>query len=211
MNNIDWGYLFGMALQTVPEPRKIARDVFAFGAPRRALWLILALLLVAMTFLGVITSILFPVDPAAVEAVLAEEDLILVPVDPILTGIFQSVTALMTVWGIHFIGRAFGGRGGFDEALLTVIWLHYVLLLMQIGIVTLNLFAPALALLLTFMSFVMSFWLLSHFIAEMHGFRSAGSVFAGIMMVLLVLAVVLSILLTILAGGAPVETAMGVK
>ena len=33
------------------------------------------------------------------------------------------------------------------------------------------------------------------FVAEMHGFRSAGSVFAGIMMVLLVLAVVLSMLL----------------
>ncbi len=209
MNNIDWGYLFGMALQTVPEPRKVARDVFAFGAPRRALWLILALLLVAMTFLAVISSILFPVDPAAVEAVLTEEGLVLVPVDPILTGIAQAVSALMTVWGIHFIGRAFGGTGHFDQALLTVIWLHYVLLLMQIGIVTLNLFAPALALLLTFMSFVMTFWLMSHFIAEMHGFRSAGSVFAGILMVLLVLAVVLSILLTILAGGAPVEPAMG--
>ena len=39
MNNIDWGYLFGMALQSVPEPRKVARDVFAFAAPRHALWL----------------------------------------------------------------------------------------------------------------------------------------------------------------------------
>lgn len=209
MNEIDWGRLFGMALQTVPEPRKVARDIFAFGAPRGALWQILALLLVSMTFLAVISSILFPVDPAEMGAIFGDEDMTPALISPVVTGIVQATTAVASVWAIFWIGRAFGGTGSFDEALLTVIWLHFVLFLMQIGILLLGLFAPGVALLLTLMSFVMTFWLLSHFVAEMHGFRSAGSVFAGIMMVLLVLAVVMSLLMAILGFGMTVDTATG--
>lgn len=209
MKNIDWGYLLGMALQTVPEPRKVARDVFAFPAPRNALWLILALLLVAMTFLAVISSILFPVDPAEMGALLGDDQMAPVLASPISTGLVQATTAVASVWAIFWIGRAAGGTGTFEQALLTVIWLHFVLFLMQIGILLLGLFAPGLALLLTLMSFVMTFWLLSHFVAEMHGFRSAGSVFAGILMVLLVLAVVMSIVLAMFGFGVTMDTGMG--
>lgn len=209
MNNIDWGYLFGMALQTVPEPRKVARDVFAFRAPRSALWLILALLLVSMTFLAVISSILFPVDPAEMGAILGDDQMAPALASPLVTGLVQAVTAVATVWAIFWIGRAAGGTGSFEQALLTVIWLHFVLFLMQIGILALGLFAPALAVLLTFLSFVMTFWLLSHFVAEMHGFRSAGSVFAGILMVLLVLAVMMSLLLAMMGFGVTMDTGVG--
>ena len=209
MKNIDWGYLFGMALQTVPEPRKVARDVFAFSAPRRALWLILALILVAMTFLAVISSILSPVDPAEVAEMLGDEQMAPVYASPLGTGMLQAITAVAMVWGIFWIGRRAGGTGSFDQALLTVIWLHFVLLILQLGILTLGLFAPGLALLLTVLSFVMTFWILSHFVAEMHGFRSAGSVFAGIMMVLLVLAVILSMLLAMFGFGVAMDTGPG--
>ncbi|HCQ64771.1 MAG TPA: hypothetical protein DIU07_06175 [Rhodobacteraceae bacterium] len=209
MNKIDWGYLFGMALQTVPEPRKVARDVFAFPAPRSALWLMLALLLVSMTFLAVISSILFPVDAAEMGALLGDDQMAPAFTSPIVTGMVQASTAVASVWAIFWIGRAAGGTGTFDQALLTVIWLHFVLFILQLGILALGLFAPGLALLLTLMSFVMTFWLLSHFIAEMHGFRSAGSVFAAIMMVLLVLAVVMSLLLAMLGLGVTMDTGSG--
>ncbi len=199
MNNIDWGYLFGMALQTVPEPRKVARDVFAFAAPRRALWQILALLLVAMTFLAVISSILFPVDPAELGAAFGDDEVAPVFANPMATGVVQAMSAVLTVWAIYWFGRAAGGTGRFEQALLTVIWLHFVLLILQLAILTIGLFAPGLALLLTVLSFVLTFWLLSHFVAEMHGFRSAGAVFAGIMMVLLVMAVALSMMLALLS------------
>lgn len=184
----EWGYLFGMALQTVPEPRKVAREIQALNFPRAVLWQALALLLVAATFLGVIASILFPVDPEAAGALAA---------DPIFTGAAQGVFTVLTVFLIHRVGRWLGGTGGFDGALLTVIWLQFVLLIIELGIVFIGLFAPGMALLLWVMGMVMTFWILSHFIAELHGFASAGKVFLGILMVLLVLAVVLSILFSI--------------
>lgn len=184
----EWGYLFGMALQTVPEPRKVAREIQALRVPRPVLWQVLALLLVAATFLGVLASILFPVDPESAGALAT---------DPVMTGAAQGVFTVAIVFLIHRVGRWLGGTGDFDGALLTVIWLQFVLLVIELGIVFIGLFAPAMALILWVMGMVMTFWILSHFIAELHGFRSAGSVFLGILMVLLVLAVVLSLLFTI--------------
>jgi len=189
---LEWGYLFGMALQTVPEPRKVAREIQALQVPRAVLWQVLALLLVAATFLGVLASILFPVDPEVAESFVA---------DPIATGIAQAVLAVGMVFAIYWIGGKLGGTGSFDQALLSVIWLQFVLLVIELGIVFLGVFAPGMALLLWVMGLVMTFWILSHFIAEMHGFRSAGAVFLGILLVLLVLAVVLSIVFSFLGFG----------
>ncbi len=193
----EWGYLFGMVLQTVPEPRKVAREIQALQFRRVDLWLALALLLVATTFLGVIASILFPVDPETMGPLFS---------DPILMGIAQASVAVLMVFGIYWVGRMVGGTGTFDQALLTVIWLHFVLWIIELGVVFLGVFAPGMALLLWIMGMVMTFWILSHFIAEMHGFNNAGMVFVGIVLTLLAVVVVFSIFLAIIGIGVPVET-----
>lgn len=193
----EWGYLFGMALQTVPEPRKVAREVQALSYPRAVLWQALGFLLVAATFLAVIASILFPVDPETAGALAA---------NPILTGIAQAAISVLTVFAIYWIGRALGGTGRYDQALLTVIWLQFVLLIIELGVVFLGVFAPGLALILWVMGLVMTFWILSHFIAEMHGFRSAGAVFVSILLLLVVVAVVMSVVLSALGIGVMLGT-----
>ncbi|RME17845.1 MAG: YIP1 family protein [Alphaproteobacteria bacterium] len=190
----EWGYLFGMALQTVPEPRKIAREVQSLDLPRPVLWQILALLLVASTFLGVLSGLLYPVSAEELGPVLG---------NPIVNGITEASFTVLTVFAIYWIGGALGGTGTFDQALLTVIWLQFLLLIVELGVVTLGLFAPGLAVLLWVMGLVLAFWVLSHFIAEMHGFRSAGSVFAGILMLLLVMAVAMSALFMAIGLAAP--------
>lgn len=202
---LEWGYLFGMALQTLPEPRKIAREVQAVAVARTTLWQVLALLLVAATFLAVIGSILFPVDAETVGSIAA---------DPILTGLAQGSVSVLTVFGIYWVGRAFGGTGSFDQALLTVIWLQFVLLIIELGVLFLGVFAPGLALILWVGGLVMTFWILSHFIAEMHGFRSAAAVFGGIFLVIIALAVVMSIVFSIIGigvtlGGGSLPVAAG--
>lgn len=192
---LEWGYLFGMALQTVPEPRKVARDIQSIALPRAVLWQVLGLLLVAATFLAVIGAILYPADPEVYGSLVA---------DPMMTGAAQAVVSVLTVFAIHRLGRGFGGTGTFDQALLTVIWLQFVLLIMELGVLFLGVFAPGLALILWIAGVVMTFWILSHFIAEMHGFRSAWAVFGSILMVLLVFAVVMSIILSVLGLGVSV-------
>jgi len=193
----NWGYLFGMALQTVPEPRKVAREIQALQFERGVLWQALALLLVGTTFLGVIASILFPVDPEAFGPLFA---------DPIMTGIAQASIAVLSVFGVYWIGRMVGGTGTFDQALLTIIWLHFVLWIVELGVIFLGVFAPGIALLLWVMGMVLTFWILSHFIAEMHGFTNAGMVFVGIILTLFAVAVIFSIFLAMIGIGVPTDT-----
>ena len=183
------GYLFGMALQTIPEPRKVARDVLALNFPRPVLWQAFALFAVLSTLLGVIATILFPPDPQFAGTLMA---------DPLRLGIVETSSLVITVFVIYWMGHAFGGHGTFDQALLTVIWLQYVAFLLQLGVVVLALFAPAMALLLNYAAVAVSFWILSHFIAEMHGFRSTGLVFATIFVTIIGVAVVVGLMLAMI-------------
>ncbi|MBT2132079.1 YIP1 family protein [Aliiroseovarius lamellibrachiae] len=167
------GYLFGMVLQTIPEPRKVARDLFDLPVARKVRWLVLLLMVVLATILGVIE------------------------------GVFLSVG----VWAIYLMGRMAGGQGRLDDAITIAIWLEFVLLGFQTVTLVFSLFAPAMAGILMVMSSVLFFWILSHFTAESHGFRSAGLVFVSIITVLILAVFALSFLL-VLMGVEPIE--MGV-
>ena len=188
------GYLLGMALQTIPEPRKVARDVLSLAyLPRAALWQAFALFAVLSTGLGVAATVLFPPDPMLAGSLLG---------DPLRMGLVESASLVITVFLIYWVGRAFGGHGSFAQAILTVIWMQYVAVLLQFVVLVLALFAPGLAALAALVSVGVSFWILSHFIAEMHGFRSAALVFATIVVLILALAVVLSFLFALIGFGA---------
>lgn len=198
----DWGTLFGMALQTVPEPRKIAREVQGLGLAlsHAALWQILALILTANAFLGVIAGILFPLDAAEYGPLIA---------DPLLTAIVQASMNALLVFAIYWVGRAFGGTGSFEAALATVIWLDFVMLVIKLGVIFLLTFAPAFAAMLAVAGAAMGLWILSHFIAEMHGFASAGRVFAGMAMTMLVLVFVLSVIFAIIGVSIGLQPTAG--
>jgi len=191
------GYLLGMALQTIPEPRKVARDVLSLHFPRAILWQVFALFAVLATGLNVAAGMLFPTDPEMVGSLLA---------DPIRMGLIQAASLVMTIFAIYWVGQAFGGHGTFPQAILTVLWMQYVAVLLQFAVLVLALFAPGMAVLLAVMSVGVSFWILSHFIAEMHGFRSAGLVFATIIVLIFAIGVLLGILFALIgisAGAVP--------
>lgn len=191
----DWGYLFGMALQTVPEPRVVARDLFGLGLGRRTLWQILLLILVSMAFLGVISGVLFPVDAAEYGPIMS---------NPLAVSASESVVGVGTVFAIFYLGRMAGGTGSFAQALMTVVWMHFIALVIELGVLFLGVFAPGLALVLWGGGFVMTFWVLTQFVTEMHGFRSAGMVFVGILLSLLVFIVIVSVLAGVVGIGAGV-------
>jgi len=184
----EFGYLFGMALQTVPEPRKVARDLFALSFSRRTLWTALLLVLVLGTMLGVGSSMLFPVAPEMQGTVLG---------NPLIVAGAEAFVAVATVHAIYWLGRAAGGTGTFEQGLITVIWLNFVLLIIQTAVFVLTLVAPGLAAMLWMAGGVMGFWIMSHFITEAHGFTSALKVFGAILLTSFVAVAILSILLTL--------------
>lgn len=189
----DWGTLFGMALQTVPEPREVARDLFALAYPRAVLWQVLALILVVSGFMGVISSILYPVDPEIMGPLFAS---------PLLLALAEGSISVLTVFAIYWVGRMAGGTGQFKDAIITVIWLQFVLLVVEIGVLFFGVFAPTMAILLWMMGGAMGFWILTHFIAEMHEFQSPGMVFLGIVLTIFAAVVVMSVALAVIGIGA---------
>ncbi|MDA5094849.1 Yip1 family protein [Aliiroseovarius sp. KMU-50] len=191
---LEPGYLFGMIVQTIPEPRKVARELFDLPVSRNARWLTLWLLLVAATILGVITHVIYPVRAEQFGPVLAS---------PIALGVFEALFVIIGIFLIYLLGRLAGGQGSIDDAITVAIWLEFVLLTLQVASLVLSLFAPTLAGILMVMSSVLFFWILSHFIAECHGFKSAGLVFAAITTTLVLAILALSFLLALMGVQPP--------
>ncbi|WP_298499642.1 Yip1 family protein [uncultured Maritimibacter sp.] len=190
------GYIFGMALQSIPEPRRVARDLFDQGLPRNTLWAILALILVLGAMLGVVSGLLFPIAPELEGTIIA---------NPMLVAVAEASIAVLTAFFVYWVSRAAGGTGSFEDGLVTVIWVNFVLLMVQTLVLILTFIAPGLAVLLWIFGSFAGIWIMSHFIAEAHGFTSAGRVFLGVVMTGLVAAVVLSVVLTLLGVMAGVQ------
>ncbi|UWQ12944.1 YIP1 family protein [Aliiroseovarius sp. M344] len=189
------GYLFGMALQTVPEPRKVARDLFDLNLPREVLWTALMLVVVLNAGLGVIAGMMFPLDPRQMGTVLAS---------PVLLGMVEAAFMFGLSWAIYLIGRMFGGQGSLSDAIITVVWMEAIFLALQALTLILTFFAPSLAAITMVASVFLFFWILSHFVTESHGFNSAGLVFTAILGFMIIAVFALSFIL-ILLGVEPVQ------
>ena len=187
------GYLLGMALQCIPEPRKVARDLFAEGFSRLALWHMLALILVLSAMLRVVGQILFP----------PPEDMpVLLAMSPVTMGLLGGVFSVLAVLLIHRVGRAMGGQGTFEQALVTLTWLSALNLFLSLVILALGLFAPGLAVLLIPAGYIAMFYILTMFVTEMHGFASPGAVAAAIVVTFVAAIFLLAFILALLGFGA---------
>ena len=189
------GYLFGMALQTVPEPRKVARDLFNLGLSRETLWTALLLMVILATGISVVADIIFPIDARLMGPVLSS---------PIILGVVEGAFMFGLTMAIYVIGRLMGGQGSLENAIMTVVWMEFVFLGLQVLTVILTLIAPAMAALLIFASVFIFFWVLTHFTVENHGFQSAGLVFTSIL-VFMVLAVFALSFILVLLGVEPIQ------
>ena len=101
---------------------------------------------------------------------------------PFTTAAVQAAVLLMSAGLIYQVGRVWGGKGAFDEAVLAIVWLQVFLLALQAVQLVALLAIPVVAVLIGPLSLVLFLWLLTLFIAEMHGFRSAGKVLLGIVL-----------------------------
>jgi hypothetical protein len=187
--------LLPMVWRTITNPREGAEEVLALGVPREALWTILLLVLVLSIILGQITTLLV----ATAAGVTVQGPL----ANPMITGMLQLVLLVVAIYAIHFIGRSMGGKGSIDEAILLVAWLQFVMVCIQVVQTALMLILPPLASIVGIVGLVLFMWLLTNFIAVIHGFRSLGQVFVMILLSMFVLAFILSILLTLFGVTVP--------
>lgn len=178
--------LVGAAIRTLRDPREGARMVLALDLTRRERWDLLLLTVVFSAILAKVSVLL---------TATAEAEAGFFAASPFALGLVQLTLMLFAVFAVHHFGRRMGGTGTFDGAIVIVAWLQFIMICIQVAQILLMLVAPVLALLLGLAGLVLFFWMLTQFIMELHGFRSAMAVFMGVFLSMFALAILLSVLI----------------
>lgn len=160
---------------TLQSPRQGAAEVLRQNLGRDALWLMLGLVLVLTTMTSEFGRL-----------VIGQSNLSLVD-----TVLLQAVIFVLMIMALHHVGRYFGGEGSFEGALALVCWLQFIFVVIQVVQVLAFAIMPPASVMIAVFSVGLFFWLVVHFTMELHGFTSIGSVFAGVLGTMVLLAIVL--------------------
>jgi hypothetical protein len=179
--------------QTLRDPRDGVRRILAAAPSMQARWLGLAIIAIGSAILTHLSFLLFPE---------AEQDpLMQFMSGPLRSAALQGVLFLAVAQLVWRLGRLRGGKGSFADALLIMVWLQFIMLVVQAALMVLMAVAPPLAVLANLAGLGLFFWLLTNFVAELHGFRSLPAVFGGIVFGAILLAFGLAFLLLLFNGG----------
>ena len=184
--------MLALAKLTLQNPRQATRALLAEGVPMPARTA--GLMLVAVVS-AVIASLQIRLGPAGMDPLSA-----MILASPFLAAVVQWVFLALSVVLIHRVGRAAGGTGSFPDALLIVVWLQCLTLVLQLLQLVALVIAPPLAGIIGLGGFVLFLWLMTHFIAELHGFRNRGLVFLGMVLTALVAGLVIGMAVILLVG-----------
>lgn len=181
-----------LARFTVQDPRAAARSLMAMNLPNSARWLMFGLVASGSALLTHVGLNLFPPTDASLMGNAFAS--------PLETALLQAGLLLITVFCIFAVGKWRGGTGNFADALLLISWLQLVLLVLQAAQILAMMIFPPLAEVMAVLGLGLSFWLLSQFIAQLHGFVSGWRVFLSIVAAILVVALVISMVLVAFVG-----------
>lgn len=185
---------FGLILASLHEPRRVARWLIdqRFGLVFAGMALLLSVVLTAG-----LTNLSFRIFPEE----LPPEWVDLIQ-NPMKLALMQGLVLLvMAMLGVA-VGRLFKGQGRFDDAVLLLAMVEFLMLALQFVQMFFLLVFPSLAQALGIFGIVLSLWMIANFLAELHGFKSALLVFGGMFATLFLLsfAAALVMLLTTASG-----------
>lgn len=181
-----------LAQLTLQDPRQAARVLLAEDVPMRARTA--GLLLVAVVS-ALLASLQVGTDLQGLDPLSA-----FMLASPFRAALFQWLFLALSVVLIHRVGRAFDGRGSLPDALLIVVWLQLLMLALQLLQLAATLVAPPLSGVIGLAGFALFLWLMTAFIAELHGFRNRGLVFFGMVLAALGTGFVLGIAMILILG-----------
>lgn len=184
--------LIQLARLTLEDPRAATRALLAEGVPMPARTA--GLLLVAVVS-ALLASVQLGLNPQPMDPVSA-----FMLASPFRAAVVQWGFLALSVLLIHRVGRAFGGHGSFADALLVVVWLQVLMLVVQALQLVTGILIPPLGGLIGLGGLVLFLWLMTCFIAELHGFASRGKVFVGMIVTAFAAGMVLGLAAMLIVG-----------
>ncbi|MBC9247166.1 YIP1 family protein [Paracoccus sp. 11-3] len=173
-------------LSTFRDPRGMAKWLIAQNFPIPARW-------IAVVLVAVVSALLSFFWQAILDARLPTENAAAAsPLDyPLFTAAVQVAAIVISAAAMAFVGRLFGGKGRFEDAMVLTAWTEFVMIPVECVHLLLVLLLPSIASITGIAVVVLFFWLTVQFIMALHGFASAGKVALGMFATLLVLGLVL--------------------
>ncbi len=184
--------LLQLARLSVEDPRAGARALLSMSVPLPARTVGLLLMAVGSALLMHLGFLLLPLATDPLTGFMMQS--------PIRTAAIQWLILAASVLLIYRIGRAWGGRGGLADTLLVVVWLQAIMLAVQLLQLLLLILAPPLMGIASLGGMVLFFWLLTGFIAELHGFARRWAVLAGIFIASFGVALLIAVGLVLVYG-----------
>ena len=183
--SFDLKTVFSQIFLTLRDPRAGARWAIGLGIGRRQAWeLLFAVILVSVVLAGVLSITL----GGSVEG----SGLL----GPFGLTVAQAIFLWLLIQLIDKVGRSLGGKGTLSQAIVLVAWMQIVLLVVQVAVLILLQVLPLGSGLVSVIGFVAFFWLLTNFVAELHGFKSRPLIFLAVLAGLFAIAMMASIVLT---------------
>jgi len=193
MTTISANRVSALLRATLSDPQDVAREMGEWRAPRVVLWQSLVAVVVVNVLLLQLEHLIRPFPAEPYGALLQ---------NPLVLGVAQASFAVITVFGTYWIGHMFGGKGRFDTTIIFVAWLQFVAMFIQLVQLAVLLLVPGLYGLTGLLGFALSLWLFVNFVTVLHGFRSLGMVFAGVVLSILGLALGLAFFLGVIGAFA---------
>lgn len=183
MNFRDLGDLMVMTLRNPAQGVAMLRGLDLSMAER---WLMLVLAVCLSTLLAGLARQLFP--PSTEDALSAFLSV------PMWLAVLQFGAMIVSAVVITVIGRAFGGHGTFEDAILLIAWVELILVGLQAMQIVLMLIMPGSAALMSMVAFGISVYLTISMTKALHGFESVAKVALGFIGTVFVLGFVLSVI-----------------
>lgn len=168
---ISPAYFWQLFLHSFQDPRAAMAQVLSFRLPSQILWQLFLFTCTVSVVVSYVTGFLLP-QPELADGTTATQ------ISPFRLGIILLLSqGLLLFLGTFVAGRIFGGQGSFYDVLTMVIFQQLIMFVLNLFQLLIALVSPSLAVMFGFTTVILLMWQLCHFIAEIHGFRSALAVF----------------------------------
>ncbi|MDG1129495.1 YIP1 family protein [Seohaeicola saemankumensis] len=180
--------LAALAMDTLRDPRGTGERLIALNLGLPVLWTALALA-------SVLSALLFSINMAIFPAAFPMPGLFF---NPILYAVVLAGGMVISMHLLTWMGTMLGGRGSLAEVTVLLVWLQYLRLVAQAGLLLLTMIMPPLGMMATIVVAFYSLWLLLNFLDVAHRFGSLAKALVVLLMTAVGIVVGLSFLLALI-------------
>lgn len=180
--------LAALATDTLRDPRATGERLIAMNLGLPVLWTALALA-------SVLSALLFSINMAIFPAAFPMPGLFF---NPMLYAVVLAGGMVISMHLLTWMGTMLGGRGSLAEVTVLLVWLQYLRLAAQAGLLLLTMIMPPLGMMATIVVAFYSLWLLLNFLDVAHRFGSLAKALVVLLMTAVGIVVGLSFLLALI-------------